>query len=79
MGRARNAMEDAFARAAAGGGAITLRSANKRPAAGQPEDGEPGFFGCYFCCYVEGGDFKFLDTACFWLSAYRSKGSSGCV
>jgi hypothetical protein len=39
MGRARNAMEDAFARAAAGGGAITLRSANKRPAAGQPGDG----------------------------------------
>lgn len=41
MGRARNAMEDAFSRAAAGGGAITLRSAaNKRPAAGQPGDGE---------------------------------------
>jgi hypothetical protein len=42
MGRARNAMEDAFSRAAASGGAITLRSANKRPAAGQPGDGECG-------------------------------------
>jgi hypothetical protein len=31
---------------------MKLRSANKRLAAGQPEDGEPGVAAVYVCCYV---------------------------
>eukprot|EP00775_Hariotina_reticulata_P008212 gene8212-8404_t len=40
LGRAKNAMEAALARAAAGGGAITLRGSAKRSAASQAQDDE---------------------------------------